>query len=147
MAPDADIVFLPMHTLFTEDDVASDTGSSDSGSSLTEPDPNANEESNQLIEQYLAFASAYAQQNDQPMVLSASLGSHMGPHDGTGTVPEAISALSKHAIPVFSCGNEGGKGFHVQYQFDADKPSFTTGLAAFLGGLDEEEDPEERVFE
>ena len=142
MAPDADIVFLPMHTLFTEDDVASDTGSSDSGSSLTEPDPNANDETNQLIEQYLAFASAYAQQNDQPMVFSASLGSHMGPHDGTGTVPEAISALSKHAIPVFSCGNEGGKGFHVQYQFGADKPSFTTGLAAFLGGLDEEEDPD-----
>ena len=142
MAPDADIVYLAMMTLVTEDEVDSDTGSSAAGSSLTEPDPNANDETNQLIEQYLAFASAYAQQNDQPMVFSASLGSHMGPHDGTGTVPEAISALSQYAIPVFASGNEGGKGFHVQYQFDADKPSFSTGLAAFIGGLDEEEDPD-----
>ena len=146
MAPDADIIYLPLGTLFTEDNVDNDTGSSNGGSTLRDPNPNGNEETNQLIELYLAFANAYAhaQQSDQPMVLSASLGSHMGPHDGTGTVPEAISAFSKHAIPVFSSGNEGGQGVHVQYQFSADKPSFNVGLALSLGGTDsgEEVDPD-----
>ncbi|MBR6828812.1 MAG: S8 family serine peptidase, partial [Prevotella sp.] len=128
MAPDADIVYMALATLFTEDDVETDTGITAESETLQDPDPTQDAQAHQILEQYLAFANAYAQQSDQPMVLSASLGSHMGPHDGTGTVPEAISALSKNAIPVFASSNEGGSGSHVYYQFAEDKPSFSVGL-------------------
>ena len=131
MAPDADIVYLAMATLFTEDDVETDTGITAESETLQDPDPTQDAQTHQILEQNLAFANAYAQQSDQPMVLSASLGSHMGPHDGTGTVPEAVSALSQHAIPVFASSNEGGSGSHVYYQFAEDKPSFSVGLLAF----------------
>ena len=142
MAPDADIVYLAMMTLVTEDEVDSDTGSSAAGSSQSEPNPNDIDETNQAVEQYLAFANAYAQQSEQPVVVSASIGNHMGPHDGTGTVPEAISALSQYAIPVFASGNEGGNSFHVYYQFADDKPSFSVGLAGFLAEPSDDDDPE-----
>ena len=131
MAPDADIVYLALSTLFTEDDVDTDTGITAESETLQDPDPTQDAQTHQILEQHLAFANAYAQQSDQPMVLSASLGSHMGPHDGTGTVPEAVSALSKTAIPVFASSNEGGSGCHVYYQFAEDKPSFSVGLLAF----------------
>lgn len=131
MAPDADIVYMALATLFTEDDVETDTGITAESETLQDPDPTQDAQTHQILEQYLAFANAYAQQSDQPMVLSASLGSHMGPHDGTGTVPEAVSAFSKTAIPVFASSNEGGGGSHVYYQFAEDKPSFSVGLLAF----------------
>ena len=141
MAPEADIVYLPMASLFTEEEAAAaetDPGAGGGG----QKDPNYNDisEVSQIVELYIAFASAYAQQSDQPMVLSASIGSHMGPHDGTGAMPEAISALSKYAIPVFSSGNEGGSQYHAQYQFADDKPSFSVGLAVFPGMAGFEDD-------
>ena len=132
MAPDADIVFVAMTTLYTEDDVDTDTGSSGEENSSSDPNPDDLDGILQTVEQYVAFANAYAQQIDQPMVVSASIGEHAGPHDGTGSVPEAISALSKHAIPVFSSGNEGDMPLHVQYHFAEDKPSFSVGLGLSL---------------
>ena len=147
MAPDADIVYLAMATLFTEDDVETDTGITAESETLQDPDPTQSAQAHQILEQYLAFANAYAQQSDQPMVLSASLGSHMGPHDGTGTVPEAVSAFSQHAIPVFASSNEGGGGSHVYYQFAEDKPSFSVGLLAFPTTYEPEDaDPDYPFF-
>ena len=147
MAPDADIVYMALATLFTEDDVETDTGITAESETLQDPDPTQDAQAHQILEQYLAFANAYAQQSDQPMVLSASLGSHMGPHDGTGTVPEAISALSKNAIPVFASSNEGGSGSHVYYQFAEDKPSFSVGLLAFPCNYEPEDaDPDNPFF-
>ena len=142
MAPDADIVFLPISTLFTEDDVDTDTSDTDTGmGSPSDPDPSEIDQTDMIVEQYLAFANAYAQLSEQPVVLSASLGSHMGPHNGTGTVPEAISALSQHAIPVFSSGNEGGDTYHVYYQFENDKPSFNVGCSPSLTKQSPDDDP------
>ena len=147
MAPDADIVYLAIASLYTEDDVDADTGNSESGSTSDEdPSLDGYNQMCQVVEQYLAFANAYFQQSGQPMVLSASVGYHLGPHDGTGTVPEAISALSKNVIPVFSCGNEGKRTLHVQYEFTADKPSFSIGLTPGLGSLDDDEPDPENPF-
>ena len=147
MAPEADIVYLCMaSTIVTDDDVDTGTGSTDEGSSSSDINPNEIEGTTQIVEQYLAFASAYAQQSEQPMVISASIGSNLGPHDGTGAVPEAISALSKHAIPVFASGNEGGKSYHVHYQFADDKPSFSVGLAPFLSEYIVDEDDPDNPF-
>jgi subtilisin family serine protease len=148
MAPEADIVYVPLTSLFTEDDLEAytHTESTKKSTSNDDPDPNEIEESNQLLELVLAFVDAYAQQSSQPLVLSSSLGSHLGPHDGSGTVPEAISALSKHAIPVFSCGNEGGSAYHLQHLFDDDNPSFSTLLGYSLAGVNFEEIDPENAF-
>ena len=75
------------------------------------------------------FVAHYAQQQiDAPVVLSASMNSHEGPHNGTGTMPELIDELSHHVIPVFSVGNEGTKTLHIYKAFDEENSS----LKAFL---------------
>jgi subtilisin family serine protease len=74
------------------------------------------------------FVAHYAQQIDAPVVLSASMNSHEGPHNGTGTMPELIDELSHHVIPVFSVGNEGAKTLHIYKAFDEENSS----LKAFL---------------
>ena len=74
------------------------------------------------------FVAHYAQQIDAPVVLSASLNSHEGPHNGTGTMPELIDELSHHVIPVLSVGNEGNKMLHIYKAFDEENSS----LKAFL---------------
>ena len=74
------------------------------------------------------FVAHYAQQIDAPVVLSASMNSHEGPHNGTGTMPELIDELSHHVIPVFSVGNEGTKTLHIYKAFDEENSS----LKAFL---------------
>ncbi len=92
MAPEADIVLI---TVSDDVDLDEDT------------------DENEVLEQMMAFVAAYAEQSDQPLVFSCSANSHDGPHNGTGTVPEAIEALSAHCIPVFSAGNEGGYPIHL----------------------------------
>lgn len=99
MAPDADIVLVS-----------------------TEAEENVNEIAFQ-------FVAHYAQQIDAPVVLSASMNSHQGPHDGTGTMPELIDELSHHVIPVFSVGNEGNDGVHIYKAFDEENSSMKAFLA------------------
>ncbi len=85
----------------------------------------AEENVNEIAFQFVAH---YAQQIDAPVVLSASLNSHEGPHNGTGTMPELIDELSHHVIPVLSVGNEGNKMLHIYKAFDEENSS----LKAFL---------------
>ena len=74
------------------------------------------------------FVAHYAQQIDAPVVLSASMNSHEGPHNGTGTMPELIDELSHHVIPVLSVGNEGANTLHIYKAFDEEN----NNLKAFL---------------
>ena len=99
MAPDADIVLVS-----------------------TEAEENVNEIAFQ-------FVAHYAQQIEAPVVLSASMNSHHGPHNGTGTMPELIDELSHHVIPVLSVGNEGNKHLHIYKAFDEENSSIKAFLA------------------
>ncbi len=99
MAPDADIVLVS-----------------------TEAEENVNEIAFQ-------FVAHYAQQIEAPVVLSASMNSHHGPHNGTGMMPELIDELSHHVIPVLSVGNEGNKHLHIYKAFDEENSSMKTFLA------------------
>ena len=99
MAPDADIVLVS-----------------------TEAEDNVNEIAFQ-------FVAHYAQQIEAPVVLSASMNSHEGPHNGTGTMPELIDELSHHVIPVFSVGNEGNDCVHIYKAFDEENSSMKAFLA------------------
>lgn len=113
MAPDADLVLIPAG--YFDEDLYDDEGDA--------------------IEEALAFAVAYANQSDQPTVLSASLNSHAGAHDGSSSVTQAIEAASESLIPVFSAGNEGGYPIHLYQKFTSDKKSAKTLM---LGVLDDE---------
>lgn len=115
MAPEADIVLVPVRESSSDEDAAMD--------------------SDQMVELALSFADAYAKQNGQPMVLSASINSHTGPHDGTSTVSQAIAELSKTVIPVFAAGNEGSDPVHISHVFSEEEPSFKTVL---LGSSEDE---------
>lgn len=108
MAPDADIVLVSIES---EDDV------------------------NEIAFQFVAH---YAQQIETPIVLSASMNSHYGPHNGTGTMPELIEELSNHVIPVLSVGNEGGSAVHIYKAFDEENSSMKALLARAATTFDEE---------
>ena len=75
----------------------------------------------------------YADSQNKPAVCSISLGSHMGPHDGTG---ELASVYSQYAgnnpnhIIVNAAGNEAGGGYGTEYSGGESSSStpFTTVL-------------------
>ena len=77
----------------------------------------------------LQFAAHYADQIELPMVVSCSMNNHSGFHDGTGTMPELISELSNHAIPVFAAGNEGSEDVHIHKFFTETDYSIKAFLA------------------
>ena len=108
MAPDADIVLVSIES---DDDV------------------------NEIAFQFVAH---YAQQIETPIVLSASMNSHYGPHNGTGTMPELIEELSNQVIPVLSVGNEGGSAVHIYKAFDEENSSMKALLARAMTTFDEE---------
>lgn len=118
MAPEADIVLVPVH----------------------QNTKNNGDNTDVTIELALAFADAYAKQSGQPMVLSGSINSHEGPHDGSSPICYAIDELSKTAIPVFSAGNEGCYPIHIHQLFTEEEPSFKTVLlgASEDGGMEPE---------
>lgn len=116
MAPEADIVFI---------------GISEDGEEELEE---LFEDVDDIIELALAFATAYAQKSGQPLVFNGSINSHNGPHNGTGTIPEAIEAASATIIPVMSAGNEGGYPIHLYKKFTETSSSFKTILALMEEG-------------
>ena len=117
MAPEADIVFIGMTDDFDEEQMMEYM-----------------EDEEDIIELVFAFATAYAGQSGQPMVFSGSMNSQSGPHNGTGTVPEAIDAASETIIPVMSAGNEGGYPIHLHRVFTERNSSFKTLLALMEEG-------------
>lgn len=86
----------------------------------------------------LQFAAHYADQIEQPMVVSCSMNNHSGCHDGTGTMPELISELSNHAIPVFAAGNEGNESLHIHNMFTETDNSMKAFLALPMSIFDED---------
>ena len=118
MAPEADIVLIPLNEVENED-----------GEEMGE---------DEIIETVFAFIAAYADKSQQPVVVSASMNSHSGPHDGTSTVTQAIEELSKHVVPVFSAGNEGGYPIHLYKKFSHLQPSVKTILIAMMENEEEE---------
>lgn len=117
MAPDADIVLVPIASSEDGDEGDDELLRHYKDAGDDEEDEDDEDEQEKVIETALAFARAYAVENNLNMVVSASLNSHDGPHDGTGTIPEAIEELSHYAIPVFSSGNEGSDPIHIYKKF------------------------------
>lgn len=85
--------------------------------------------SNDDIEIALQFAAHYAQQTDAPVVVSASMNGHDGPHNGTGTMPALVDEVSQYAILVFAVGNEGDQPLYIHHWFNSENPSMKAFLA------------------
>lgn len=63
---------------------------------------------------------AYAKERNKPAVINLSVGSYLGPHDGTDIVNRYIELLGQEAIICFSAGNNGSAQFCYQHDFTAD---------------------------
>lgn len=60
----------------------------------------------------------YAESVGKPCVINMSLGSHLGPHDGTSTLDKFFESVSGPGrILVGSCGNEGQNKMHAGKTF------------------------------
>ena len=56
----------------------------------------------------------YAENNGQPAVVNLSLGSILGPHDGTSATSQALAALGERAIICVAAGNDAGNDCAVK---------------------------------
>ena len=71
------------------------------------------------------------------------MNSHDGPHDGTGTIPEAIDEASKWLIPVFAAGNEGMDDIHASHTFGTDNSVLRLLLPCFNSDSDDDDDDDD----
>lgn len=66
------------------------------------------------------YIFTYAQSEGKPAVINASLGSQLGPRDGSSLFSQACDNLTGPGrILVFSAGNEGAQSNHLQKSFSA----------------------------
>lgn len=71
------------------------------------------------------YVFSYAESVNKPAVINMSLGSHIGPHDGTSTLDQVFDQLSiPGKILVGAAGNEGDTPLHLTK--DANKDSIRT---------------------
>lgn len=98
MAPEADIMMIPINTVYDALRYETYQGS---------------------LEKALMFAVNYAKQKKIDLVINMSIGSHEGPHNGSGTIPEMLGEVAKTTIPVMSSGNEGSLTPHIYKKFTA----------------------------
>ncbi len=75
----------------------------------------------------------YAEQNNKPAVVNLSLGSNVGPHDGTSSFNTALAALGKRGIICVSSGNEGDEPVYIFKQFTAGSTEVKTFLPQVNG--------------
>ena len=69
----------------------------------------------------------YAASVGKPAVINMSLGTHIGPHDGTSVQDQAFNALvGPGKVLVGAAGNEGGTPLHVSYAFGAAEETVAT---------------------
>lgn len=72
------------------------------------------------------YVFQYAASVHKPAVVNLSLGTHIGPHDGTSLFDQAIDNLTGTGkIVVGAAGNEGMVNMHIKNDFSA-KQSFST---------------------
>lgn len=111
MAPDADIV---MCTIYASD-------ATDKNMTIDKII------SSESIFYDLVFLKEYAKQLGQPMVVSMSLGSNIGSHNGKGVITEAVEAICQEGVPlVISAGNEGGRRLYLHKDFETDTDTLHT---------------------
>ena len=78
----------------------------------------------------LVFLKEYAKQREQPMVVSMSLGTNTGSHNGKGEIAEAVEAICQEGVPlVISAGNEGNRRMYLHKDFESDTDTLRSMIA------------------
>ena len=78
----------------------------------------------------LVFLKEYAKQREQPMVVSMSLGTNTGSHNGKGEIAEAVEAICQEGVPlVISAGNEGNRRLYLHKDFESDTDTLRSMIA------------------
>ncbi len=78
----------------------------------------------------LVFLKEYAKQLGQPFVVSMSLGSNNGSHNGKGVITEAVEAICQEGVPlVISSGNEGDRNMYLHKDFENDTDTLRAMIA------------------
>lgn len=79
----------------------------------------------------LKYIFDYADEVKKPAVINLSLGSHVGPHDGTSTFDRVVDELvGEGKIIVGAAGNEGDDDMHISKNFNEDSDDKT--LKSFI---------------
>lgn len=82
--------------------------------------------SNLGIADGLAYIFDYAISQGKPAVVNMSLGTHVGPHDGTSALDQYFDAVSGEGrILVGAAGNEGMDKLHLDYTFGEEETIFS----------------------
>ncbi len=81
----------------------------------------------------------FAESEGKPCVVNISIGSNIGPHDGTDLYSRSLSALGKRAIICLSAGNEGDINLFVSKKLTSSSNkaiTFINGNEAKQGWID-----------
>gem|GEM_PF-310183 len=74
----------------------------------------------------------YAESMGKPAVINMSLGTHVGPHDGTSLLEQGLDGLAGDGkVLVAAAGNEGSTPLHASHTFDAEETMATTIIGGF----------------
>lgn len=66
----------------------------------------------------------YAKEQGKPCVISMSVGSYVGPHDGTSLFCRYLDLIAEEAPVFIATGNEGAVNNCMRFTFTEEKPSF-----------------------
>lgn len=74
----------------------------------------------------IAYIINYANSVNKPCVINVSIGTHVGPHDGTSAFDRVTDViLGEGLILVGSAGNEGSDDLHLSYNFGSNETVFS----------------------
>lgn len=71
---------------------------------------------------------AYAKERGMPCVVNLSVGSYLGPHDGSDLINRYLSLLGREAVIIFSAGNNGNGKESLRHTLGPDSPGTADGL-------------------
>lgn len=69
---------------------------------------------------------SYARENHRPAVINLSLGSTMGPHDGTDPFCRYLDMCAEEAVVVMSAGNDGAREVSLSHVFSLSRPELAS---------------------
>ncbi|MDE7460104.1 MAG: S8 family serine peptidase [Paramuribaculum sp.] len=75
----------------------------------------------------------YAAEVGKPSVVNLSLGTTMGPHDGTDAFSRYMAGLGMRSVICISAGNEGEQNVSLQYRFEGASSELKTFLKGYSG--------------
>ncbi len=76
----------------------------------------------------MQYIASYAVSVGKPCVINMSLGSHDGPHDGTGVMQDVMRLLNEQYCTIFVCsaGNEASQPVYLHKKLSADDNTLST---------------------